>query len=172
MDEKSIGKALADIRNLKRLKQRQVAESLKVHLSWVSAVENGRRTLDRETLRKLCDVLEVSMIDVTDMAYASFRDETFQYLRESGARLPDDEAVSLSDLQKRIKLFMKSLESLVDDSFRYVQQPSRMEILRTRLAATAPPLASPISPRRRGRPPGAVEPNPKKGKKGPAGKKG
>jgi transcriptional regulator with XRE-family HTH domain len=172
MYEESIGKAVAAVRNAKKLTQKQVAGILGLHFSWLSAVENGRRNLDLETLRKLCDALEVSVLDITDMAYANSRAETLQYLRDTGGRLPDERAVSLSDLQERVRWLMRGFESLVEESFRFVQQPSQLDILRNRLSPFSPSEDPPIPPKRRGRPPAPASSTPKRGKKTPVDKKG
>jgi transcriptional regulator with XRE-family HTH domain len=168
MLEKHIGKALADVRNAKGLTQKAVSESLGKHFSWVSIVENGRRSLDLPVLQELCSVLEVSVIDITDRAYFEFRDEITQFLREKEARLPDDPAGS-SDFESRIAQFMKDGASLFQDVFRLLLQPSQVEILRTRLSTGAPPSGPADPPRRRGRPPSKVNSNPRKGS--PGGKK-
>ncbi len=169
MLEKHIGKALADVRNAKGLTQRAVGDSLGKHFSWVSIVENGRRSLDLPILQELCGVLEVSVIDITDRAYFEFRDEIAEFLRETEARLPDEQPGSSGDVESRISQFMKDGAVLLQDAFRLLQQPSRLEDLRSRFAAVRPQDSPPASPRRRGRPPAPAKPSPRKGS--PAGKK-
>lgn len=164
--KESLGKALAYFRNLKKLTQKQVGDRLDLHLSWVSAVENGR-SVDLKTLRKLCDALEVSVLDVTDLAYADFRARVLQDLRDDGGRLPDQQPVTLADLEERLQQFMRGLEDLAKVGLRFMQQPSPspLDLSRARLFPAAP-QEDPTPPKRRGRPPAAAKPDTNRGRKG------
>lgn len=168
MLEKHIGRVLAELRNAKGITQKKLGEGLEMHFSTVSAVEHGKR-LELPVLQKLCDVLEVPVTDVTDMAYAAFRRDTLEMLRQTGGRMPEEPGVSLERLEDHFRQLMGGGALLADDLFLFVRQLMRNGGQWPLLGAppASPPLPKPA--RRRGRPPATAKSGPRKGS--PAGKK-
>lgn len=64
--DKKLGEKLTAIRVEKNLSQQYVADRMNLSRSAISYYELGRRTIDVETLFKLCDIYNVNVNDVVD----------------------------------------------------------------------------------------------------------
>ena len=62
--DKKLGEKLTAIRVEKNLSQQYVADRMNLSRSAISYYELGRRTIDVETLFKLCDIYNVNVNDV------------------------------------------------------------------------------------------------------------
>jgi transcriptional regulator with XRE-family HTH domain len=63
---KGYGKKIKHYRNIKKIKQRTLAEKLGVTDSYVSKLENEKTALSVETLLKIAEILEVQPGDLVD----------------------------------------------------------------------------------------------------------
>lgn len=59
-----IGHIFKKYRKDMRLTQEELAKSLKMERKHISAIENGRQNMTIETLCKLCNALNISVVDV------------------------------------------------------------------------------------------------------------
>jgi len=58
------GKKLQEARKKKKLTQAQIAEAIELSVTQVSRIENGARSITLEKLSELCDLLEISVVEV------------------------------------------------------------------------------------------------------------
>lgn len=59
IDEKELGKAIAEVRGLRGLTQRQLADGAGLTVNYISLLENAERSVSIDTLNRLADVLKV-----------------------------------------------------------------------------------------------------------------
>lgn len=72
---KTLGKKIAEIRKSKGLTQEELAESAKVNLRTIQRMEAGDTTPRGNTLRSICEVLEVNLEEIFD--YGKKEDTNF-----------------------------------------------------------------------------------------------
>lgn len=77
VDYEVVGQRIGQIRKIRGLTQRELAERIGVDPSHVSNLEHGRATLTMEKLMLLCGVLECGFDDIFFNEYV-FRDESLQ----------------------------------------------------------------------------------------------
>jgi transcriptional regulator with XRE-family HTH domain len=59
LSAKDLGRAVAEVRKLRGLTQREVAERARLTVNYISLVENGERAVSQDALNRLAGVLRV-----------------------------------------------------------------------------------------------------------------
>lgn len=63
-DQERLQVLLRELRESRKLTQRDLASRLGVHQSFVSKYESGERRLDLPELRQVCEAIEISLVDL------------------------------------------------------------------------------------------------------------
>ena len=98
IDLKKLGAAIREIRELRGLTQREVAERMNLSVNFLSMVENGKRGISIEHLNEMAEILDVPTSFITFLGSTSPRnklaaglmDEIQQLVRNSiGVKTPE-----------------------------------------------------------------------------------
>lgn len=87
MEEKTIGEKLKELRRARDLKQCQVADALELSRASISNIENGRRSLTLNTLKRFADFYK---IDISYFEIDSKKDEVIDLLERTRKIFQDD----------------------------------------------------------------------------------
>lgn len=61
------GKRLRDIRTAKGLSAKQIADAMGIKPPYISDLERGKKGMTINTLEKICEVLDISLVDFFQM---------------------------------------------------------------------------------------------------------
>ncbi len=75
MDSEKLGKTISEARKKKNLSQKELGDLLGVSNKAVSKWENGESTPRRETLIKLCELLELDKTEILGFEQRENKDE-------------------------------------------------------------------------------------------------
>jgi transcriptional regulator with XRE-family HTH domain len=71
-NQPDIGERLREIRKRRRLSLQKVAQGADVSTSWLSRIENGQTNVPYDTLKRVCNALEISLEDVIQPEHRNY----------------------------------------------------------------------------------------------------
>lgn len=95
-----IGKRLKSIRNAKNISTYKLAEMTGITQPVISKLENGNRKADFDIIEKICDALEITLIDFFNVNDQEMSPEYLELLNNAKELAPEQLKI-LNDIIKR-----------------------------------------------------------------------
>lgn len=95
-----IGKRLKSIRNAKNISTYKLAEMTGITQPVISKLENGNRKADFDIIEKICDALEITLIDFFNVHDQEMSPEYLELLKNAKELTPEQLKI-LNDIIKR-----------------------------------------------------------------------
>jgi len=95
-----IGKRIRNLRKLKNMKVKELAQKAYISQPYLSDIENGRTTPSLDKLTTICDALGITLADF--FGYESELTPDLMRLLENMKKLTEEERIHLSDFIEEI----------------------------------------------------------------------
>lgn len=95
-----IGKRIKNIRNAKNISTYKLAEMTGITQPVISKLENGNRKADLDIIKKICDALEITLVDFFSINDQAISPEYLELLKNA-KELTSEQLKILNDIIKK-----------------------------------------------------------------------
>lgn len=96
----NIGKRIKNIRNAKNISTYKLAEMTGITQPVISKLENGNRKADLDIIKKICDALEITLVDFFNINDQAISPEYLELLKNA-KDLTSEQLKILNDIIKK-----------------------------------------------------------------------
>ena len=104
LNHKRIGRQIKELRTLRNWKQYELADKVGLSRPAICNIENGKRALTLNTLKKFCEVFEI------DISYFGIETENFNEYTDIVSRLDSIFNSEIIPLEKKDELYMEIMK--------------------------------------------------------------